>query len=66
MLTIGQYLQSSAVGLPVEEYVAPAVFAEYKEAARRIGFEWVESAPFVRSSFHAKESFEALKKLLGK
>ena len=64
MLTIGQYLQSSAVGLPVSEYVSPETFAEYKEAAKDMGFLWVESAPFVRSSFHAKESFEALKKLL--
>ncbi|MBI2095607.1 MAG: lipoyl synthase [Candidatus Omnitrophica bacterium] len=64
MLTIGQYLQSSGAGLPVEEYVAPSVFAEYKQAARETGFDWVESAPFVRSSFHARESFEALEKLL--
>ncbi len=66
ILTLGQYLQSSAVGLPVTEYVSPEAFAEYKTDALAMGFKWVESAPFVRSSFHAKESFEALKRHLGK
>lgn len=60
MLTLGQYLQSSTLGLPVSEYIHPDVFQEYKEYALGLGFTWVESAPFVRSSFHAKESFEAL------
>ncbi len=61
MLTLGQYLQSSTLGLPVEEYIAPEAFAEYKRDALALGFSWVESAPFVRSSFHAKDSFAALK-----
>ncbi len=60
MLTLGQYLQSSTLGLPVAEYIHPDVFSEYKQDALKIGFTWVESAPYVRSSFHAKESFEAL------
>lgn len=64
MLTIGQYLRSSRMGLPVAEYVHPDVFDAYKAEAMALGFLWVESAPFVRSSFHAKESFEALKKVL--
>lgn len=64
MLTLGQYLQSSTLGLPVEEYVTPAVFQELKKEAFAMGFSWVESGPFVRSSFHAKDSFEALKEAL--
>ncbi len=64
MLTLGQYLQSSTLGLPVEEYINPAVFEEYKKEALAIGFSWVESGPFVRSSYHAKGSFEALKETL--
>ncbi len=64
MLTLGQYLQSSKTGLPVAEYVHPDVFMEYKTSALAMGFDWVESGPFVRSSFHAKESFESLKKTL--
>lgn len=59
-LTLGQYLQSSALGLPVKEYIRPEIFLDYKKQALDMGFTWVESAPFVRSSFHAKESFEAL------
>ncbi len=62
MLTLGQYLQSSTMGLPVEEYVTPAVFGEYKKEALAMGFSWVESGPFVRSSFHAKDSFEQILK----
>jgi lipoic acid synthetase len=64
ILTLGQYLQSSGTGLLVKEYVRPQVFAEYKEEALQLGFPWVESAPFVRSSFHAKESFESLQDFL--
>ncbi len=66
ILTLGQYLQSSGVGVPVEEYIHPDIFSAYKEEAFRVGFSWVESAPYVRSSFHAKESFEAIKEHLGK
>ena len=64
MLTLGQYLQSSSVGLPVEEYVTPEVFDDYKRQALALGFSWVESGPFVRSSYHAKGSFEALKEAI--
>ena len=64
MLTLGQYLKSSTLGLPVEEYVRPDVFLQYKKSALNAGFRWVESGPFVRSSFHAKDSFEAMTKLL--
>lgn len=66
ILTLGQYLQSSSVGVPVEAYIHPDAFSFYKEEAFRMGFSWVESAPYVRSSFHAKESFEAIKEHLGK
>ncbi|MCG3176408.1 MAG: Lipoyl synthase 2 [Candidatus Omnitrophica bacterium] len=64
MLTLGQYLRSSSTGLEVSEYVTPAKFGEYKTRALEMGFEWVESSPFVRSSYHAKDSFEALKRAL--
>ena len=64
MLTLGQYLKSSALGLPVEAYIHPDQFLYYKNEAKAMGFTWVESAPFVRSSFHAKESFAGLNILL--
>ena len=66
ILTLGQYLQSSTLGLPVQEYVRPETFLELKHEALALGFSWVESGPFVRSSFHAKDSFEALQEMLCK
>ena len=60
MLTLGQYLQSSSLGLAVQEYVKPEVFDALKREALSMGFRRVESGPFVRSSFHAKDSFEGL------
>jgi len=59
-LTIGQYLQPSPKHLPVAEYVHPGVFERYKEAARELGFLYVASGPFVRSSFHAEEALHAI------
>jgi lipoic acid synthetase len=55
ILTIGQYLRPSQDHLPVERYVPPAEFAELKIAASALGFRHVESAPLVRSSYHAWE-----------
>lgn len=55
MLTVGQYLQPSPDHLPVERYVTPQEFHDLGKAARRMGFKHVASAPFVRSSYHARE-----------
>jgi lipoic acid synthetase len=52
-ITIGQYLQPSKKHYPVQEYVHPDIFEFYKEQALKKGFLKVESAPLVRSSFHA-------------
>lgn len=54
MITIGQYLQPSADHLPVVRYVTPEEFAEYRKIAESSGFRNVQSAPFVRSSYHAE------------
>ena len=59
-LTIGQYLQPSPKHLPVEEYVHPDVFARYKEIALELGFRYVASGPFVRSSFDAAAALAAI------
>ncbi|MEG1564719.1 MAG: lipoyl synthase [Bacteroides sp.] len=56
ILTIGQYLQPSHKHYPVAEYVTPAQFAAYKETGLSKGFEQVESAPLVRSSYHAEKN----------
>ncbi len=53
ILTIGQYLQPSPKHLPVHRYVTPEEFAEYKIRGLEMGFKIVESAPLVRSSYHA-------------
>lgn len=55
MLTIGQYLQPSATHLPVERYLPPEEFDQIGDQARRMGFAFVASGPFVRSSYHAGE-----------
>ena len=54
MLTLGQYLQPSSAQVPVARYVTPDEFDRLGQAARRIGFEKVASAPLVRSSYHAR------------
>jgi len=60
ILTIGQYLQPSRRHLPIERYYTLEEFAELKSYGLEIGFKWVESAPLVRSSYHAVEQVRAL------
>ena len=69
ILTIGQYLQPSKKHYPISRYYNLEEFKELKEYGLSIGFKWVESAPLVRSSYHAGEQVRALstvhKKLYG-
>lgn len=60
ILTVGQYLQPSRQHLPIEKYYTLEEFAELKRFGLEIGFQWVESAPLVRSSYHAAEQVRAL------
>ena len=55
VLTIGQYLQPSRKNIQVSEYVTPEQFVAYKSIALEKGFRMVESAPLVRSSYHAEK-----------
>ncbi len=64
MLTLGQYLQPDKTACPVERFVTPQEFADYKTLAEQMGFELVESGPFVRSSYHAQDSFIKLSRLI--
>lgn len=57
MLTLGQYLQPSALHLKVERYVPPEEFEDWKQVALDMGFSQVASGPFVRSSYHAENLF---------
>ncbi len=61
ILTIGQYLQPSRKHWPVREYVTPAQFDAYRQVALAKGFSEVESAPLVRSSYHADRQARLLK-----
>lgn len=54
-ITIGQYLQPRGLNLRVSEYVTPEIFKYYKDFALAKGFEFAESGPLVRSSYHAEE-----------
>lgn len=58
IVTIGQYLQPTTKHLPVSRYVHPDTFAFYKEAAMGMGFDYVESAPLVRSSYMADKALK--------
>jgi lipoic acid synthetase len=60
ILTIGQYLQPSKKHLPIARYFTLEEFGELKEYGFEIGFQWVESGPLVRSSYHAAEQVRAL------
>ena len=62
-LTIGQYLQPTIKHHKVEKFVNPNEFDKYKKVALSKGFLLVSSSPFTRSSFHASEDFEKLKKI---
>jgi len=55
-LTIGQYQQPSLKHWPVAKYYHPDEFAELKEIAYSKGFQYVESGPLVRSSYHAAQA----------
>ena len=57
-LTVGQYQQPTATHWPVKKYYRPEEFAEIGALARSLGFDHVESAPLVRSSYHAAEIFD--------
>lgn len=60
LLTIGQYLQPSKRHLPVHRFVPPETFELWRNNAKRLGFLYVASGPFVRSSYHAAEMHQSL------
>ena len=60
-LTIGQYLQPSTKHFPLDRYVHPEEFVEFKNIAISKGFLLVSSTPLTRSSYHADTDFKILK-----
>jgi lipoic acid synthetase len=65
IITIGQYLRPTSRHRPIHRYVHPDEFAEYKAFGENRGIPHVESGPLVRSSYHAKESREAVPVSIG-
>ena len=53
VLTLGQYLQPTKKHLPVQRFVHPNEFAELRHIGYTLGFDYVESGPLVRSSYHS-------------
>ena len=62
-LTIGQYLQPSVKHHPLDRYYKPEEFEDLKIIAKSKGFLLVSSSPLTRSSYHADEDFDKLKKI---
>lgn len=54
VMTIGQYLQPTKSHFPLQEYVTPETFERYRLIGLEKGFRHMESAPMVRSSYHAE------------
>lgn len=55
VMTIGQYLQPTKNHLPVSEYISPDIFKKWEKIGLEKGFKFIESAPLVRSSYHAEK-----------
>ena len=55
VITIGQYLQPGKNHLPVQRFVHPDEFRELRETGYQMGFDYVESGPLVRSSYHSEK-----------
>lgn len=54
VITLGQYLQPTPKHLAVQRFVHPDEFAELREKGYELGFDYVESGPLVRSSYHSE------------
>jgi lipoic acid synthetase len=55
VITLGQYLQPTKKHLSVQRFVHPDEFTELREIGYELGFDYVESGPLVRSSYHSEK-----------
>lgn len=55
IITIGQYLQPTRNHLPIDRWVHPDEFAQYKRVGEEMGIKLVVSGPLVRSSYLADQ-----------
>lgn len=58
ILTVSQYLQPSDRHIKLKEYVHPNVFKKYQEIGEKLGFLYVVSGPFIRSSYKAGDYYK--------
>ena len=65
ILYCGQYLQPTRAHQPVARYLPPAEFEEIGAQARQIGFDFVASAPLVRSSYHEEGQSAFVRQAVG-
>jgi len=61
ILTVGQYLSPSKSHIKIYEYIHPDIFKDIEQEAKDLGFSYVASGPFVRSSFNAAKACEFLR-----
>lgn len=59
-LSIGQYLAPSHLHAKVVEYVKPEIFDRYRDLGLKMGFRFVKSSPYTRSSYMAHEYLESV------
>jgi lipoyl synthase len=62
ILTIGQYLQPTAKHLDLQEFITPQQFKVWEEYGKNLGFLQVVSSPLTRSSYHAEQVQNLMKK----
>lgn len=60
ILTIGQYLRPSEKHLEVKEFIPPEKFKEYEKIGQSLGFSYIASSPFVRSSYQARQALNSI------
>jgi lipoyl synthase len=60
IVTIGQYLRPTTHHLPVQRWVEPGEFVEWKQAGEAMGIGHVEASPLTRSSYHARQAADAV------
>jgi len=60
IVTIGQYLRPTTHHLPVQRWVEPGEFVQWKQAGEAFGIGHVEASPLTRSSYHARQAADAV------
>jgi len=61
ILTVGQYLPPSHNHAILKSYIQPEIFNEIENYGKKIGFIYIASGPYVRSSYNALDVFTKIK-----